>query len=148
MIGILGVLAYAAVAPLQAPAMPGELSRLVERANLGRVSDWCRAETRSRGRQAYAVAIGANGGRYVALVSNSLVVELARYSDGAELSCYSREEAQKLDRSISESEGIHGSIKPRWSTPVICGFVDYTRAVCWQFSPGHNTYLKVGEWVT
>ena len=148
MIGILGALAYAAFAPLQTPALPGELSRLMESANVGRVSDWCRAERRSRGRQAYAVAIGTNGGRYLAVVSNSLVVELGKYSDSPDLSCYSREEAQRLDRSISESEAIHGSIKPRWSTPVICGFVADTRAVCWQFSPGHNTYLKVGEWVT
>ena len=96
---------------------------------------------------AIAASTGA-GGRYLVLGPGSSAVELAPFAGRPDLSCYSRAEAVKLDRSVRTSDTIHGRIAPRWSTTVICGFVDETNAVCWQYSPAARAFVKVGEWIT
>jgi hypothetical protein len=95
-----------------------------------------------------AVASSAGAGRYLVLETDSTVVELASFTRGADLSCYSRGEAEKLNVTIGLSDTIHGQVTPRWSTTVVCGFVDGTTAVCWQYSPVERVFVEVGHWVT
>ncbi len=82
------------------------------------------------------------------LEPDSTVEDLAAFMPSADLSCYSRAEAEKLNIAISRSETIHGHITPRWSTTVVCGFVDETTATCWQYSPEDRLFVQVGGWVT
>jgi hypothetical protein len=82
------------------------------------------------------------------LQSDATVVELASFARGADLSCYTRAEAQKLNDTIARSATIHGEIAPRWTTAIICAFVDDTTSVCWQYSPADRVFVKVGGWVT
>src|SRR6185295_9931103 len=101
------------------------------------VTAWCRGMFRSGQSRAYAVAIAsaAGGGRYVVLESDATVTELASFTRSADLACYTRAEAQKVNVAIGRSETIHGQISPRWNTAVVCAFVDDTTSVCWQYSP-------------
>ena len=134
-----------------AQEIPSGLTELVRGARLNEpVAAWCRAEFRSGHPDAFAVAVTSapGGGRYVALDSDGGVIELGRFKRTADLSCYSRAEAEKLDGTLRKSETIHGQIKPRWNTTVVCGFVDHTTAVCWQYSPADRAFVKVGEWIT
>ena len=75
-------------------------------------------------------------------------IELASFSGAADLACYSLVEAKRLNESIVGSKTIHGGISPTLNTTVVCGFVDNTSAVCWQYSPAQSAFVKVGEWVT
>lgn len=136
---------------LGAQSPPSELSALVTRARLdGTVAAWCRGEFRSRHPGAFAVAMSssAGGGRYLVLEADSSSVDLARFTRNADLSCYSRKEANELSASIARSTGIHGQITPRWNTSIVCAFVDDTTAVCWQYSPVDRAFVKVGGWIT
>jgi hypothetical protein len=139
-----------AAAPL-AQRAPPELSALAAKVQLDRpVVAWCRGEFRSARPGAFAAAVtsAAGGGRYVVLEADAPVMELASFTGTADLSCYSRAEADRLNVTISRSTTIHGQIAPRWNTTVVCGFVENTSAVCWQYSPADRAFVKVGEWVT
>ena len=130
---------------------PSELSALTAKARLDApVAAWCRGEFRSGHPGAFAVAMTAEagGGRYLVLETDATVVELAKFTRSADLSCYSRAEAEKLNDTIARSRTIQGQITPRWNTTVICTFVDDTTSVCWQYSPADNGFVKVGGWVT
>jgi hypothetical protein len=134
-----------------AQPVPPELSALAAKARLdGPVAAWCRGEFRSRHPRAFAVAItsAAGGGRYAVLESDATVTELGSFTRSADLSCYTRAEARKLNVVIGHSETIQGRITPRWSTTVICAFVDPTTSVCWQYSPTDRAFVEVGGWVT
>ena len=136
---------------LQLPETPSELAALAAKAGLdGSVAAWCRAEFRSGHPGAFAVALtpATGGGRYVVLDSDGRMTELGSFKRRADLTCYSRAEAEKLDVSIRQSDTIHGRITPRWETTVVCGFLDDTSARCWQYSPAERTFVKVGEWIT
>lgn len=143
------MLAGAAVA---APApRPAELDALLAKARIDDpVAAWCAGAFASGRPAGYAVAVASprGGGRYLALGVNEAPVVLAPYSGGADLACYSAAEANGLNRSIAGSRTIHGRISARWDTAVVCGFVENTHAVCWQYSPKDRTFVKVGEWVT
>ena len=76
------------------------------------------------------------------------VDDLAAFGSAAGLSCYTRAEASSLDDTIRSSDTIHGHVAPRWNTTVVCGFIDDTNAVCWQYSPADRAFVKIGEWVT
>jgi hypothetical protein len=131
--------------------MPSELAALVAKARLnGRVTAWCRAEFLSAQTGAFAVAItsAAGSGRYVALDSDGRMTELASFDRVADLSCYTRGQAEALDFSIRESSIIHGHITPLWNTTVVCGFTDDTTAACWQYSPVDRAFVRVGHWIT
>jgi hypothetical protein len=144
-------LALAAATIVPAQPVPAELTTLAAKARLdGRVAAWCRGAFQSGRPHAFAVAISDAdaSGRYVVLESDAAVTELASYTDGADLSCYTRAEARKLSDSIRRSETIRGQITPRWSSAVICAFVDATEAVCWQYSPTDRAFVRVGGWVT
>ena len=144
-------LALAASSVAAAQPVPSELSALAAKARLeGALVASCRGQFRAGRPRGYAVAVAAEraGGRYVVIESDATVVELAPFVGGADLSCYTPAEARKLDRAIGESEAIHGQIAPRWRTTIVCGFVENTRAVCWQYSPASRAYVKVGGWIT
>ena len=130
---------------------PAELSALVAKARVeGAIAAWCRGELRAGRSGGFAVALSASrgGGRYMALDADGTVTELAAYTGSAEVSCYSRAEARRLNDTIRQSQTIHGEVTPRWNTAVVCAFVEETSAVCWQHSPDGRTFVKVGGWVT
>jgi hypothetical protein len=134
-----------------AQPVPSELSALAARARLdGPVAAWCRGEFRAKHPRAFAVAItsAAGGGRYAVLESDTTVTQLGSFTGGADLKCYTRAEARKLNVAIRSSETIQGRITPRWSTTVVCAFVDPTTSVCWQYSPTERVFVEVGGWTT
>ena len=132
-----------------APKPPQELAALAAKAKLAPIVMWCSAEFQSGQRGSFAVAVGDHGaGRYLALAADGRATALSAFSGRAELSCYTRAEAEKLERSIRRSETIHGRIAPRWNTTVVCGFTDNTTAHCWQYSPADRTFVSVGGWTT
>jgi hypothetical protein len=136
--------------PAVAQSVPPELSRLAARAGLeSPMAGWCRGEFRAGHSGAYAVAItGAGGGRYVVLDADASVMELAPFARTPELACYTPAEARKLNADIRQSETIHGQVRPRWATTVVCAFVDEVTSVCWQYSPARHAFVDIGGWVT
>ena len=136
---------------MAAQAPPAEVAGLASRANLTRpVVKWCAGEFRQGQSGAFAVALSlsADSGRYLILDGDATITDLAKYAGGADLSCYSRAEAQALSASIVESETVQGRITPRFDTTVVCGFVTNTEAVCWQYSPTERVFVRVGGWIT
>ena len=143
--------ALAGASIVSAQPVPSELTALAAKARLDRpIAAWCRGEFRAghRGEFAAAITSADGGGRYVVFESDATVVELVSFTRGADLSCYTRAEARKLNETIRHSDTIHGQIAPRWSTAVVCAFVDDTTCVCWQYSPADGVFVKVGGWVT
>jgi hypothetical protein len=132
------------------PALPPELSALTAASRLdGRVTAWCRAGLRPAQADAFVVAMTSSaGGRYVALAPAVPPTELGRFTGSADLSCYTRAQAEDLNRSIKQSETIDGQITPRFGTTVVCGFMDNTTARCWQYSPPDSAFVEVGMWTT
>ena len=130
--------------------MPVEVEALVASAKVdGTVTAWCRAEFQSGQRGGYAVAVETGaGGRYLALDDNGRTTTLSAFMGRPDLSCYTRADAQQLNRSIGQSETIHGQIAPRWNTTVVCAFTDDTTAQCWQYSPADHAFVNVGGWTT
>ena len=130
--------------------MPAELTALIARARLdGSATAWCRAAFRDGPSSAFAVAVTAGtGGRYVALETDGRVSELARFTGRPDLSCYTRAQAEDLNRSIKQSETIEGQITPRFNTTVVCAFTEGTTARCWQYSPTDSAFVEVGNWTT
>jgi hypothetical protein len=144
-------LALLAAAVSAAQPVPDDLTRLVATARLASpVVGWCRGEFRSGRTGAYAVATAsaAAGGRYAVIESDATIVELASFTGPPEVACYTPARARQIDATIARSDGIHGKIEPRWGTTVVCGFVDETSAVCWQYSPDERRFVRVGEWIT
>ena len=130
--------------------MPAELTALIAKARLdGSATAWCRAGFRDGQINAFAVAIAAGtGGRYVAIDADGRMSELTRFSSRPDLSCYTRAQAEDLNRSLKQSETIQGQITPRFNTTVVCAFTDDTTARCWQYSPANSAFVDVGGWTT
>lgn len=138
-----------AVALQPAAQLPQELTALAVKAKLAPIVSWCRAEFQTGQAGSFAVAVAAGEDRrYIALDADGRPTSLSEFKGRADLSCYTRAEAEKLERSIRQSETIHGQIAPRWNTTVICGFTDDTTAHCWQYSPVDRTFVTVGGWTT
>ena len=95
-----------------------------------------------------ALPRAGGGGRYLVLDPAGSATELATFARAPDLSCYSRAEADRLNRAIGQSQTIHGAITPRSSAAVVCGFVDDTTAVCWQRAPANGAFVRVGGWTT
>lgn len=148
-VAIFVVLAADSVAFAQ--PLPRELSALVAKAGLqGPVVGWCRARVRAGESGGYAVAVASpgDGGRYVVLQPAGATFELATFKRKPDLSCYSPAEASELNLSIARSDTIQGRVTPRWTTTVVCGFLDDTTSVCWQYSPVDSRFVEVGGWIT
>lgn len=90
----------------------------------------------------------AVGRRYVVIESDATAHELSAYKGGADIACYAPAEVKGLNATIAASETIHGKVNPRWSTTMVCGFVEDTEAVCWQYSPAESRFVTVGGWIT
>ncbi|HKQ60208.1 MAG TPA: hypothetical protein VJS92_02915, partial [Candidatus Polarisedimenticolaceae bacterium] len=113
------------------------------------LAGWCRGEFRPGHPGAYAVAVAtAPGGRYWVLEPGADATDLAAFKGSADLSCYTPDEARALGATIGRSETVEGAIAPRFGTTVVCGFLEPTSAVCWQWSPAEHAFVKVGEWTT
>ena len=140
----------AAAAFASAQSVPRELAGLAAKARLpSPVMSWCRGDLEPAGSAPFAVAIGSPGGRrYLVLQRNGATVELATYDGTPSLACYTPAQARKLSATLSRSATIEGQIRPRWSTTVVCGFVDNTTAVCWQYSLVERKFVRVGGWTT
>lgn len=146
-------LAFVAVAAVSASQLdpPKELSALIAKARVdGQLTGWCRGEFRAGRRNAFAAAVTVptGGGRYLVLDADDAIVELASFAGAADLACYTPAEARKLNESVRSSATISGRVDPAFTTTVVCGFVDNTSAVCWQYSPAARAFVKVGEWQT
>jgi len=128
----------------RAGGLPSDVATLAGKAAPeARVYSWC------RGDQGYAAALMlTRPPRYVFLHEDGRVETLATYQFQPDITCYSRSEAEKLNATIRDSETIEGSIKPLWDATVICGFVQPTEAVCWQYSPQERKFFRVGGWIT
>ena len=133
--------------------VPADLAALAAKAHSnGTIAAWCRGEFRPGRPRGFAAAVAAagsgGGGRYVVFEADGRVDDLAAFGSAAGLSCYTRAEASSLDDTIRSSDTIHGHVAPRWNTTVVCGFIDDTNALCWQYSPAERAFVKIGEWVT
>jgi hypothetical protein len=146
------VLLLAAMVPVQSAtsAPPDALVALASKAKIQEpIAQWCAAEFQAGQRGAFAAAVTSpTGGRYLALDTDGRVAVLASFTGRPDLSCYTTTEVATLNRSIRESATISGQVTPRWSTTVVCGFVENTSAECWQFSPVARLFMKVGGWTT
>jgi hypothetical protein len=132
------------------PPVPPELSALAAKAKVvGLVSAWCRVLFQGRpGAYAVATTSADRGGRYLVVESDATTIELGSFRETPDLACYTPAQAKALNRTIRESETIQGWVTPRWSTTVVCGFVDDTTSVCWQYSPANRAFVRVGGWST
>ena len=150
-VSLVVMVGVAAASLAVAQPAPPELSALAAKARLDRpVAAWCRGEFRSGypGAFAFHVTTATPRARNQVLETDAMVVDLASNTGSADLSCYSRAEAEKLNVTIGRSLTIHGQITPRWNAAVVCAFVDNTTSVCWQYSPTEGVFVRVGEWVT
>lgn len=131
--------------------VPGALSAAAAKAKLsGDLLAWCAGAFRPGRAGAFAVAARTERGEahYLVVERDGSSFELAPFKGRADLSCYTPAEARRLSASIAISETIKGKVNPRWPLTVICGFVEDTNAVCWQYSSAQKRFVKVGEWVT
>lgn len=144
-------LAAASVLVAAQPNPPSDLAATMAKARPdGRLVSWCRGQFRPGGPHAYAAAVAsvAGGGSYIVTDHDASVTVLAAFKGAPDLSCYTPAEARKLNESIRTSETISGRVAPAFSTTVVCGFVEETNAVCWQYSPASRAFIKIGEWQT
>jgi hypothetical protein len=148
---LLMTLFYAGTALTAAKGVPPELIALAAKAKVSEpIAAWCKGAIFAGKPLAYAVGIkeSNNRGRYLAIDANAQVTTLATFSGEASVDCHTPAEARDLGKSISEHEAIHGGIKPQYRTAVICAFVEDAEAICWQYSPKANAFVKVGRWMT
>jgi hypothetical protein len=137
--------------PPRRPPPPAELVELTIKARLsGTILSFCAAEFTPGRKGAFAVAAQSPDGnrRYMALDADGTMMELMWFNGPEDLRCYTRAEAEKLDESLKQSDIIHGSVRPRFDSTVVCGFVEDTSAVCWQYSPAERDFVVVGKWMT
>jgi hypothetical protein len=150
-LAIVAILAAAGSALAQDPRPAGLDSLLTKTGLVGKVAAWCAGKFESGRAGAYAIAVasGTGGGRYLVLGMGEREILLAPFKGGADLACYTPAAARALDKSIAQSgSAIHGGITPKWNGTVVCGFVEDTSAVCWQYSPAARAFVKVGGWIT
>ena len=116
----------------------------------GTLAIWCEGQFEMRRPRGYAIAVrsASAGGRYLVVDDAATITELAAFKGAPDLACYTPDEARKLNQSIRSSETIRGRIAPLFPTTIVCGFVENTDAVCWQYSPKTRSFVKVGEWQT
>lgn len=114
-------LIVAGLAGAEPTPAPANLVALAAKAKIVMpLAAWCRGTLGAGTSVAYAVAIGSptGGGKYLVLLTNGDVVELAPFTGGADLACYTPSEARTLSTSIERSATIHGAITPVWASAV------------------------------
>jgi hypothetical protein len=143
--------AFASASLAAAQPVPPRVAALAAKAQLGGpVVAWCSGAFRPRRPRGEAVAVNSKvvGRRYYVLDADGTSTELAPFERRPDLSCYKPAQARRLDLMIKRSKTLHGHITPRWRTTVVCGFIDDTTAVCWQYSPKERRFVQVGDWKT
>jgi len=143
--------AAALVLHLGAQQTDSALAAVLDRAGVhGHADASCRGAFRPGQGADYAVAVSetADGGRYLVVQDDGRVLELAEYSGKPDLSCYSVTEADRLNASISRSNTMNGRVVAEWDGAVICGFIEPTIAVCWQFAQEQRRFVRIGGWTT
>ena len=126
------------------------VSALLARAGVReQVAASCRGGFRPGHAADFAVAAGdASGGRYLVVQDDAGLHELTTYSGKPDLACYSVREADRLNATIATSDTINGRVTAEWDGTVVCGFIEPTMAVCWQFAPEQKRFVRIGGWTT
>lgn len=133
------------------PAQPApDLTALLARAGVtAPVSASCRGEFRPGHPADYAAALGAApDGRYIVLQDDGQTQELASFAGKADLSCYTVREADRLNDTIAQSTTMNGRVVAEWDGAVVCGFIEPTIALCWQYAPEARKFVRIGGWTT
>lgn len=136
---------------LAAQQTDAALTPLLERAGVrGLVQASCRGGFRPGQGSDVAVAVSdaADGGRYLVVQDDGRVHELMEYSGKPDLSCYSVTEADRLNATIARSATMNGRVVAEWDGTVVCGFIEPTTAVCWQFAQEQRRFVRIGGWTT
>jgi hypothetical protein len=134
-----------------AAVLPPELAPLMAKAGIEDTpSVWCLGHFQARTPNTFAAAVPSpnGGGRYLVFGLTEAAMELASFSGGPDLACYSPERGQETEREHRRLRDHSRWISPTFKTTVVCAFVDDTSAVCWQYSPATRAFVKVGGWVT
>jgi hypothetical protein len=136
---------------LAAQQADAALAPILERAGVhGRVNASCRGGFRPGQGSDFAIAVSdtVDGGRYLVVQDDGRVHELTEYSGKPDLSCYSVTEADRLNASIAKSNTLNGRVVAEWDGTVVCGFIEPTIAVCWQFAQEQRRFVRIGGWTT
>jgi hypothetical protein len=145
----LAVLANRAVAQVRPPEL---VARAAALGLSGPILRFCPAEFEPGRRGGFAIAMRVpqeTKGRYLAIDVDGPALELGTFTGDVDLSCYDAEQVTQLGAALKESgSAMHGQIVPRWTTTTVCGFVEPTRAICWQFDPSTRRFVEVGQWTT
>ena len=132
--------------------IPPELAALEAKAKLqDPIVSWCKGAFVPGKPSGFAVAVSRNKteGRYLIIDSLGQVSEIAAFTGGADLNCYTAAEAKDLAKTIAENETTHGGIVPRYKSAVICVAQDRSpTTLCWQYSPKAKAFVKIGSWTT
>lgn len=133
----------------QAPPSP-DLAPLLARAGITAAPlASCRGEFRIGHQAEFAVALPEpGGGRYVILQDDGRTQVLTSFAGTPELSCYSLREADRLNDTIAKSATMNGRVVAEWDGTVVCGFLEPTIAVCWQYAPEDRTFVRIGGWTS
>jgi hypothetical protein len=109
----------------------------------------CRGEFRVGHQNEFAVALpGPDGGRYVIVQDDGRTQALGTFAGKPELSCYSLREADQLNDTIAKSTTMNGRVVAEWDGMVVCGFLEPTIALCWQFAPEDRAFVRIGGWTS
>lgn len=151
-VGRVVLCALLAASPAAGQLRPPELVARVAALGLqGPILRFCPAEFQ-KGRGGFAIAVRAPNearGRYLALTMDGPAIDLGTFDGDVDLACYSREQSLQLNAAITASAGaMRGAVAPRWDGAIVCGFVEPTRAVCWQWDPAASRFVEVGGWTT
>lgn len=134
----------------QAPGAPDLTVRLSRAGVAATPLASCRGEFRIGHSDEYAVALpaGASEGRYAIVQDDGVVAELSAFTGKPDLSCYTLREADRLNETIARSSTINGRVTAEWDGMVVCGFIEPTIAICWQFAPEERKFVRIGGWTT
>ncbi|MFN7915517.1 MAG: hypothetical protein U0Q55_09260 [Vicinamibacterales bacterium] len=109
----------------------------------------CRGEFRPGHPGDYAVALpDPAGGRYAVVQDDGKVQALAPFTGTPDLSCYSLRDADRLNDTIAKSQTMNGRVVAEWDGMVVCGFIEPTIALCWQYAPEDRAFVRIGGWTT
>ncbi|MGE3473949.1 MAG: hypothetical protein AB7O28_26650 [Vicinamibacterales bacterium] len=93
----------------------------------------------------FAVAVP---GRYLVVLSEGRTEPLAEFSGAPDLACHTPRDADRLNDAIAKSDTMNGRITAEWDGHVVCGFIEPTVAVCWQYAPEQRRFVRIGGWTT
>ena len=109
----------------------------------------CRGEFRVGHQNEFAVALpDAGGGRYLVVQDDGQTQALSAFTGKPDLACYSVREADRLNDTIARSQTMNGRVVAEWDGTVVCGFLEPTIAVCWQYAPEDRAFVRIGGWTS